>query len=241
MKTCLALLLACSASLANAAQHQTVNASASVSNLQIELIDLRPDDGIPAQFRAYDSPFYYMLDGALLHEYGDVAYQGGGINPDHTVPLSFNYRDEYGNVKGSMDGRNFALQISSTGAYAAYGYAGYVVYGQLGSYSALRLRGSIQLDSQNPDDSAAVLSHVTDWPRNRWDGVFFSGGNGPQSRDFDFTLGAGPNPSDVNFSVIMNLLAYRDGVTPVPEADTWAMLGLGLLGLGGLVRRRKQA
>lgn len=246
----LAAALLCNLGAAHAAQevHSELRYS-------YQLIDLDPNDGVTPGF-TYFQP-YFMF--------------GNGINQQSAnfAPGQEDYRSGYKYVQAGEDSAQLNLSgvrnetsYSSTEKHAhiqelsvpGYAYAKTWLGWQFGLTPNTRLEirgvGEVNgaLDAQNGLQQASARNdfHISyySWTDGSEVARDFSmsqqGGVYQRSQEFSLQIDNAHN-SDGGYYFYSNAEASLRNVAAVPEAETWAMLGGGLLMLGALARRRKQA
>ncbi|WP_099875602.1 PEP-CTERM sorting domain-containing protein [Massilia violaceinigra] len=213
----------------------TVRSSVHIRNLTIDVIDLRPDDGVApgAEFRGLktDSHLSYtdyrnVHDSVWKHGDGDLqrTWTDGGAQT-HTTPTTLAASAIYDGPAQT----NRSIYAGNT----------YGVSFSLAPNTALRFSAAIDLGASPPDASAnasslAILSgrfEEEQWLYSSFDVDYRSNQDGVGTRLFSRTLQTGENQGSGSFTFWTGAYAGIHGVPAVPEPSTCAMLlaGLGLV------------
>ncbi|MDQ1816497.1 PEP-CTERM sorting domain-containing protein [Massilia sp. CCM 9210] len=213
----------------------TVRSSVHIRNLTIDVIDLRPDDGVApgAEFRGLktDSHLSYtdyqnVHDSVWKHGHGDLQriWTDGGAQT-HTTPTTLAASAIYDGPAQT----NRSIYAGNT-----YGVSFF-----LAPYTALRFSAAIDLGASPPDASAnasslAILSgrfEEEQWLYSSFDVDYRSNEDGVGTHLFSRTLQTGKNQGSGSFTLWTGAYAGIHGVPAVPEPSAYAMLlaGLGLV------------
>lgn len=245
-----ALTLACGAAVAAPG----ISASAAISHVQLGVIDLTPNDGHAAGYSAY--------------RFLDEQASGLSLPDDHVNLFHPDYMSNSPKHTGVAYGASYAQTSSNgaigemqTAAYlnAAYGPSGQLsasgtsqqrLWVTLQPHTAFYVSGHYDLslaDTGNPDKyyyggaGVQVALLVNQDKTRSSDSIFLQ--DGRRNASDDFWVGYA-NTSDresevlLDFSISANAYAWAPAIPPVPEPDSYLMLGAGLLLLGAVGRRR---
>lgn len=224
------LIVAAAAALATLAAPGANAAEMRVSiwDLGFDLIDMTPDDGVdpwvtgvpldsgPLSFESRAASYTDFVHDSPLPEVPASQTWNGVIGPNSALRFSFQY-----NVQ-SIVYPGFG-EDEYTDVWLAAGTFPDSAFGQWQIMEVVNTHGTMPGDTVKRQDV---------WTEEgQFDSTFF----GQPSDSFDFTISWGLNP----------LTAYGLDVEPtisaVPEPSTWAMLLLGLAGIGAAGARRKNA
>lgn len=237
--TGITLTLASAACMADS----TPASSATQVNYQIQVIDLRPDDNITSsvQFdvdyhRSSSEVWSETISNYKIDERLDGPVLSSGVNFTHQAAYAS------GALESGLSSKGYS---SSYGGY--HGIEQLLTSFVLSPHSSLVISGhasgfanSAMSDSAHTAANIRLYGYV--YGELQMHTLYRDGysnqANANWSDNFSFTV---YNPSDQETYGRFDVQALSNGytLTPVPEPETWAMLGGGLAMLAGLQRRRK--
>ena len=245
-----ALTLACGTAVAAPG----ISASAAISHVQLGVIDLTPNDGQAAGYSTYRF-LDEQASGLSLPDDHVNLFQPSYMSdsPKHTGVA---YGDSY--AQTSSNGAIGEMQVAAH-LQAAYGPSGQLdasgtsqqrLWVTLQPHTAFYVSGHYDLrgaEIGNPDKyysgrAVAQVSLLVNQDKTRFSDILYLPG-GRSSASDDFWLGYA-NTSDresevlLDFSIVASTYAWAPAIPPVPEPDSYLMLGAGLLLLGAIGRRR---
>lgn len=237
--TGITLTLASAACMADS----TPASSATQVNYQIQVIDLRPDDNITSsvQFdvnyhRSYSEVWSEKISNNKSDERLDGPVLSSGVNFTNQAAYA------YGALDNGVGSKGYA---NNHGGY--YGLDQLFATFVLSPHSSLVINGhangfanSSMSESAHTEVNLRLLAYVNGELQLQ---QFYREGyanqaNANWSGDFSLTI-YNPGDYEVYGKFDANALSNGYTLTPVPEPETWAMLGGGLAMLAGLQRRRK--
>ncbi|WP_338846686.1 PEP-CTERM sorting domain-containing protein [Massilia sp. W12] len=237
MKYALPLMLALCAGAAHASTDGLVYGG--LSNLHFEVIDLTPDDGVAASLSTASNSAMFIYS-AISSDQVTYEYIQSNWRSWNAQPISHNYGSALGRVSTYADDQNFTFSAMNTGAYLSYAVSQAQYYGTLSANTAVRLTGMLYLDGNAGNVFSNYNSFYMYASSGQYERMFQDANGTYQSQTVDILV-SNNSANSMNFMFSYYGNASVQVAPAVPEADTWAMLGAGLLGLGALARRRKQA
>ncbi len=212
----------------------------------LQIIDLDPNDGITAGFTYFDN-FMSPWLGVQLHTPGsDQNY----VSPfdDNSPVLSANLQAAGAqNQVRLVAGSQMQHQQTLSGSGNLQGIMGQSFQFGLTANTRLQITGTESVHATLDPNTSLTTDHwiaYYGWQDQAEGRYGFQsaqqGGSLHHVQDFTLTLD-NLSANSAGYYLYNNSSASLSNVAAVPEADTWAMLGGGLLLLGALARRRKQA
>jgi hypothetical protein len=137
--------------------------------------------------------------------------------------FTFLARDENNGGAGIYQGLQFSLHANAVGNSS-------------GSFTlnVTDVNGGALQNLPTSLDLVAVLKGGTDFAAYLFENIAINAGNNAGTFAIAFTNGGGQNPALSHLDFLV-----RAGSSAAPEPGTAALLGIGLLGLGGAVRRKR--
>lgn len=236
-----------------------------VGPLQVQVYDLRPDDGITASAsfaqrgveagvtalalesfplqqtqRILYGPWQgTSVDVATPHATAGASVWGGTASgPGGTTMQVGGTVADFAGSQGAFAGFNLQTDLLNQGSYLAFTMTPWSAISFLIPVSAVLTTGH---DGDFVDTSVELKLYEEDGERDRWDRFTMSCGGPCQAEGGRLLSVTIDNESDAVFSGRWTMTATMDAVgtvSAVPEPDGWAMLLSGLGAIAALVRRR---
>lgn len=244
------LIMAATLSLlwsASATSHAAANAAATVSNVNIQVVDLTPDDGQAGGIvsRGSYSRLFTIVPGFADDDqrYGDTRAATSGY--DNIVT---HVRAVHSGVPGEIHGE-VATRGGDGGATLTNQGMDFWLQPHTSITITGKVSGYVQRDADLPGASAESAVSITfivaqDWRYAKKEVTFYGQ---PASTSYlsyaeDFFLTYSNNADtavSMAFATSEATTAWAGPLAPVPEPEGYAMLGAGLMLIGLMGRRRK--
>ncbi|NHZ87603.1 PEP-CTERM sorting domain-containing protein [Massilia sp. CCM 8733] len=227
--------------------------SISVTNVQFQIIDLTPDDGISAgiSFTGFTGHATSLASNHSTWTFpSDQQYTKGDLITS-TTALG---RDRGTSAISQAGGLHLDVERHDSADKTSVGAKGSTSYGfVLAPNTKVIVTGSAQIknDVSGPLPDNAYKGHKAfnllrltlrsySHTLGKYEKTFSSGVVGPELVDIDdqFSLSTS-NTGGADKELWFNTSAILSGANPVPEPATYAMFGVGLLMLGAMARRKR--
>ncbi|MES2741602.1 MAG: PEP-CTERM sorting domain-containing protein [Pseudomonadota bacterium] len=246
----LVLALSCHAALAA----PSARASATMSNFNMSVIDLTPDDGVDAAYSLGENQTFSAVTSSIGRNTAEI--ESGSWNEDAT-PISA-YVAQIGLNANTGAGTWGNLRASSyMNANDGADILGLTVTGEADQFMSVLVSPHTRFNlAGHTDITLDTTGHgfggVTSFAETsiRFNetfdsfglGTYYPSSSGSLSRDFAYSY---LNDSDSEQFVWVELRvrgqsSYYEAVAPVPEPSAYAMFGLGALMVGAIARRKRR-